>query len=130
MVRMQIVGHGVDLVEISRIARMLDDHSDHFINRCFTPGERAYAESSPQLRAERYAARFACKEAVMKAVGTGWAQGVSWTEIDVQLQPGGKPTLVLSGRCAEIAAGMGIRTWHISLSHTAGMAMASVIAGA
>jgi holo-[acyl-carrier protein] synthase len=124
---MTVVAHGVDLVEVARIAEMLDTHGDRFPSRCFTATERAYADSASGLRAQRYAARFAAKEAVLKALGTGWRDGISWQDIEVSRLPSGRPALRLRGRCAEIAAGLRISSWHLSLSHTAGSAIASVL---
>ncbi len=125
---MEVVAHGIDLVDIARIEAMLTEHGERFTNRCFTEGEQAYSEAAGRLRAERYAARFACKEAVLKALGTGWRDGISWLHIEVRKSPSGQPQVALSGRCAELADEMGIGRWFVSLSHTAGSAMASVIA--
>jgi holo-[acyl-carrier protein] synthase len=122
-----VVAHGVDLVEVARIESILDAHGDRFPARCFTDGERAYAEAAAGLRAQRYAARFAAKEAVLKALGTGWRNGISWLDIEVSRLPSGRPAIRLRGRCAEIAAEMHISSWHLSLSHTAGSAIASVL---
>ena len=125
---MSIIGHGVDLVEIDRIERMRVDHGPTFLDRCFTAGEQAYAESAPRVRAERYAARFAAKEAILKAFGTGLREGIAWTDMDVVRNDLGAPSIVLSGEAAEFAATLGITSWMISISHTAELAMASVIA--
>lgn len=127
---MNVVAHGIDLVEIARIEAMLAEHGERFTTRCFTEGEQAYAEAGARTRAERYAARFACKEAVLKALGTGWREGISWRHVEVRRDPSGRPHVALSGRCAELAEKMGIGAWHVSLSHTRGNAMASVIATA
>jgi holo-[acyl-carrier protein] synthase len=120
--------HGIDLCAIARIADMLERHGDSFRRRCFTEEEQAYADSATRRQAERYAARFAAKEAVLKALGTGWRNGIAWTDIAVRRDPQGRPFVVLSGRCAELAAEQGIRDWHLSLSHAGDYAMASVIA--
>jgi holo-[acyl-carrier protein] synthase len=125
---MQIIAHGVDVVDIPRIEAMLAEHGDRFPERCFTDGERAYAESAGRLRPERYAVRFACKEAVLKALGTGWRAGISWRDIEVRRAPSGQPHLSLEGRCAELAREMKIRRWVVSLSHAGTSALASVIA--
>ncbi len=125
---MRIIGHGVDLVEIARIERMLEDHGDRFVERCFTSGERAYADASPAVRGERYAARFAAKEAVLKALGTGLRDGIEWVDIDVVRDAAGAPSVALTGRAVEVARARGIEAWAISLSHAGGMAMASVVA--
>jgi holo-[acyl-carrier protein] synthase len=128
MVAMEIIGHGVDVVSIARIAQMLSEHGERFVERCFTDAERDYANAGPRRRAERLAVRFACKEAVMKALGTGWRSGISWRDIEVLRRPSGQPKLVLTGRCAELAAQMRIARWHVSMSHSDELAMASVIA--
>jgi holo-[acyl-carrier protein] synthase len=123
-----IVGHGVDVVDVPRIERMLRDHGRRFRDRCFTGDEQAYAEQADRRQAERYAVRFAAKEAVLKALGTGWRDGISWRDVEVRRSPDGRPSLRLTGRSAEVADAMGIRSWHISLSHVGQMAFASVIA--
>ncbi|MFG0304709.1 MAG: holo-ACP synthase [Phycisphaerales bacterium JB040] len=125
---MAIVGHGVDLVEVARIERMLGEQGERFLQRCFTHGERAYADTSSKRRAEHLAARFAAKEAALKALGTGWSEGIGWTDIEVARDEAGCPSLVVTGRAGEIAARQGVLTWHVSLSHTETHAMASVIA--
>ena len=122
-----ILGHGVDLVEVDRIMRSVDRFGDRFLDRVFTPAERSYAGDGPR-RDEHLAARFAAKEAVLKALGTGWAQGAGWADIEVVRGAGGKPSLALHGKAQELARAMGATRWHLSLTHTRGMAMASVIA--
>lgn len=122
-----ILGHGIDLAEVERVRRSVERFGDRFLERVFTEAERAYAGDGPR-RDEHLAARFAAKEAVFKALGTGWAQGVGWTDIEVAREASGKPVLALHGRAHEIAESMGVRTWHVSLTHTGTMAMASVIA--
>lgn len=119
--------HGVDIVEVDRIAGMLRDHGGKFLERCFTLHERQYAESQPKRMAEHLAARFAAKEAAMKALGTGLAGGITWQDVEVRRGPTGAPALVLSGVAAQVATEMGITRWAVSLSHTEQMAMASVI---
>lgn len=122
-----IIGHGVDIVETSRIERLLGDHPERFLERVFTPGEQRDSESSKRLH-EHLAARFAAKEAAFKALGTGWSQGIGWTDIEVIRAENGKPSLSITGRAAEIAHDMGITRWHVSLSHISDCAIASVIA--
>ncbi len=124
---MRIIGHGIDIVEVARIGAMLQAHGQRFVTRCFTEAESGYAESARRRRAEHYAARFACKEAVLKALGTGWRDGISWRDIEVRRGPSGQPNVVLTGRCAQIADELGIEHWHVSLSHTDTIATASVI---
>ena len=122
-----IIGHGVDITETSRIKQMLGDHPERFLERVFTPGEQADS-SSEKRQCEHLAARFAAKEAALKALGTGWAQGIGWTDIEVVKADNGKPSLNITGRAAEIATSMGITRWHVSLSHIESCAIASVIA--
>lgn len=122
-----ILGHGVDLTEVTRIRRSVERYGDRFLERVFTEAEREYAGDGPR-RFERLAARFAAKEAVFKALGTGWAEGAGWTNIEVAREPSGKPTLVLHDKAQEMARAMGVKWWHLSLTHTKTTAMASVIA--
>ncbi|MBL9001902.1 MAG: holo-ACP synthase [Phycisphaerae bacterium] len=122
---MHTIAHGVDIVEVARIRAMLKAHPRRFVARVFT--EHESARSAGRRRAEHLAARFAAKEAVMKALGTGLTGGIAWTEIEVVTLPSGAPSLRLSGRAAEIARGLGIRAWLVSLSHVESLAMASVI---
>jgi holo-[acyl-carrier protein] synthase len=124
---MHIVGHGIDLVEIDRIRAALERHGDRFANRIFTEGEQTQAGNGP-LRVQFFAGRFAAKEAVMKALGTGWARGVSWTDIDVRRLPSGKPEITLQGKCKTIADDLGVDRWDVSITHTGGHAAASVVA--
>jgi len=124
---MRIVGHGIDVVEIARIQRMLDDHSDRFLERCFTPDERIHGEGGRRY-VEHIAARFAAKEAAMKALGTGLSGGVRWTDFSVRHESSGRPTLVVGGSAAQLAWHRGINEWHLSLTHIETVAMASVIA--
>lgn len=120
--------HGVDLVEIERIEHMLREHGARFVQRCFTDAEAAYADRSGARRAQHFAARFACKEAVLKALGTGWRGGIAWTDIEVVRDANGAPELRLTGRCRELASEIGIADWAVSLSHGGAYAMASVVA--
>lgn len=124
---MAIKGHGVDIVEIARITEMLASHPERFVAKCFTLGEAAYCGDGP-TRVQRFAARFAAKEAALKALGTGWRDGIAWTDVEVASEPSGRPTLRVSGEAARIAAGLGIARWHVSLSHSKSHAIASVIA--
>jgi len=121
-----IVGSGIDIAEVPRIAEVIQRHGQRFLHRVFTEGEIAYCDSKAN-RIERYAARFAAKEAGMKALGTGWNHGVRWRDVEVCRQPGGRPTLTFHGRAAEFAAKLGTRNVALSLSHTAEQAIAQVI---
>ena len=116
----------MDLAEVDRIRLAVERYGERFLGRIYTPAERAYVGRKSN-RYERYAARFAAKEAAMKALGTGWKQGVTWQDFEVSNLPTGRPTLRLSGRAAEIAAQLGVRSVALSLSHTASLAIAQVI---
>jgi holo-[acyl-carrier protein] synthase len=121
-----IVGTGIDIAEVPRIAHSIARYGDRFLRRIFTEGEIQYCESKAN-RMERYAARFAAKEAAMKALGTGWNHGVRWRDVEVRREPGGRPTLVFHGKAAEFAAKLGATHVALSLSHTASEAIAQVI---
>lgn len=118
--------HGIDIVEISRFAELLDRHPDRARARLFTEGELAYA-AGKKRELEHLAARFAAKEAALKALGSGWAEGVAWTDVEVTRDHAGRPGLALHNRAAELAAAHGITHWAISLSHAEQYATASVI---
>ena len=121
-----IVGTGVDLAEVALIRAAIERYGDRFIGRIFTPAEIAYVERKAN-RYERYAGRFAAKEAGMKAIGTGWKKGVTWRDFEVANLPSGKPTLRLHGAAAKVAEGLGVRSISLSLTHTAELGMAHVI---
>jgi holo-[acyl-carrier protein] synthase len=121
-----IIGTGVDLAEVARIRASFERFGERFRRRVFTPVEIAYAERKAN-RFERYAARFAAKEAGMKAIGTGWKRGVTWHDFEVTNLPSGKPTLRFHGAAARVAEGMRVRNVSLSMTHTAEMAMAQVI---
>lgn len=121
-----IVGTGIDIAEVERIAASLERFERRFIERIFTAEEIRYCESKAN-KAERYAARFAAKEAGMKAIGTGWNHGVRWKDIEVQRLPGGRPTVVFHGRASEFFSKLGAQRAHLSLTHTKGVAMAVVL---
>ncbi len=122
-----IVAHGIDIVDVTRVSTMLEKHGQKFIDRCFTQIEQDAANvQSLGMRAERFAARYAAKEAVLKALGTGLAGGIEWIDIGVSREDG-PPMVTLQGRAKEIAEKQGITEWRLSLSHAGGMAMASVI---
>jgi len=121
-----IVGTGVDLAEVPRIRASIERFGRRFIERIYTPGEIAYVERKAN-RFERFAARFAAKEAGMKAIGTGWRRGVTWQDFEVANLPSGRPTLRLHGVAAEFAKKLGVRNISLSLTHTAELGMAHVI---
>ncbi len=121
-----IVGTGVDIAEVPRIERAIGRFGRRFLQRVFTPLEIEYCERHKN-RFERYAARFAAKEAGMKALGVGWRGGILWREIEVVNQRGGKPTLRLHGTAARLAEGLRVRNVALSLTHTEAQALAQVI---
>lgn len=121
-----IVGSGIDLVEIERIQRSIDRFGERFLDRVFTAAEKAYCQRK-RRSAESFAARFAAKEAGAKALGTGISHGVNWLEIEVIREPGGRPGMLFHGRAAEFAARLGAVRAALSLTHTAQLAMASVV---
>ena len=121
-----ILGSGIDLVEIGRIQQSMDRYGSRFLDRVYTGAEQAYCRRK-RASAESFAARFAAKEAGATALGTGISQGVSWLEIEVVRQPSGRPSLQLHGRAAEIAARLGVVHAALSITHTAEVAMASVV---
>jgi holo-[acyl-carrier protein] synthase len=121
-----IVGTGIDIAEVPRIAASIERFGDRFLQRIFTEGEIRYCDAKAN-KAERYAARFAAKEAAMKALGTGWNYGVRWRDIEVSRKPGGRPTLLFHGKAAEFAAKLKATNVALSLTHTAEEAIAQVI---
>jgi holo-[acyl-carrier protein] synthase len=121
-----IVGTGVDLAEVPRIRASIERYGAKFVERIYTPAEIAYVERKAN-RFERFAARFAAKEAGMKAIGTGWRHGVRWQDFEVANLPSGKPTLLLHGVAAQVALRLGVRHVALSMTHTAELGMAHVI---
>ena len=126
MVCHMIVGTGIDIAETDRIGQSIARFGRRFTERVFTADEIRYCESKAN-KVERYAARFAAKEAGMKAIGTGWSRGVRWQDFEVKRLPGGRPTLVFHGKAAEFFELLGAKRAHLSLTHTKGMAMAVVV---
>jgi holo-[acyl-carrier protein] synthase len=125
-----ILSVGVDLIEIDRIQKALDDPQigTRFRNRVFTEKEIQYCEKKQRGRYESYAGRFAAKEAVMKALGRGWGSKVTWVEIEVARAPSGKPDIVLHGKTAIFAERLGVRRWALSITHTKAHGLAYVVA--
>ncbi len=121
-----ILGSGVDLCEVPRIEAAVARYGSRFLERIFTAREIAYADRKAN-RFERYAVRFAAKEAGMKALGVGWTGGIAWRDFEVVNLPSGRPTLNFHGRAAEIAAKLGVRHVALSLTHTKEQALAMVI---
>jgi holo-[acyl-carrier protein] synthase len=121
-----IVGTGVDLAEVPRIRASIERFGARFVDRIYTAAEIAYVERKAN-KYERYAARFAAKEAGMKAIGTGWRRGVRWQDFEVANLPSGKPTLLFHGQAARFAEALGVKSVALSLTHTAELGMAHVI---
>ena len=121
-----ILGTGVDLAEVDRIRAAITRFGARFVERIYTPGEIAYVERRAN-RFERYAGRFAAKEAGMKAIGTGWKRGVRWQDFEVANLPSGRPTLKLHGEAARIAGQLGVKVISLSITHTSSLSMANVI---
>jgi holo-[acyl-carrier protein] synthase len=121
-----ILGTGVDIAEVPRIRESIERFGDRFLRRIFTEGEIRYCEQKA-TRFESYAARFAAKEAGMKALGTGWSRGVRWRDIEVVRPKGQRPTIQFHGEAAAIAARLGARNIALSLTHTSEQALAHVI---
>ena len=112
----RLLGIGTDIIGCDRIAQMLEKHGDVFLQKVFTPREIEYC-SARKAAHQHYAGRWAAKEAVLKVLGTGWAKGIQWTDVEVINEASGAPTLLLANRAAEIALAQGIRTVQISISH-------------
>jgi len=121
-----IVGLGIDIIEVSRMREAMERRGVALKKRVFTPAEITYCESHRDPY-ERYAARFAAKEAGMKALGTGWRRGVRWVDFEVVRLSSGKPTLVLHGKAHEFAAKLGVKNISLTLTHTRDTALAQVI---
>ncbi len=121
-----ILGTGVDLAEVGRIRDAITRYGRRFIERIYTPAEIAYMERKAN-RFERYAGRFAAKEAGMKAIGTGWRRGVRWQDFEVTNLASGRPTLQLHGEAERIAGELGVKVISLSITHTAELGMAHVI---
>jgi holo-[acyl-carrier protein] synthase len=121
-----LIGTGVDLIEIERIAKSIERYGVRFLHRVYTQDEIAYCQCK-RSSAESFAARFAAKEAGAKALGTGISRGVTWSELEVKREPGGRPSLALSGRAALLAKELGVKKIALSLTHTGTTAMAMVV---
>lgn len=123
----QIIGIGTDIIECLRIAQMIERHGELFIARVYTPLEIQYCQSR-KLATQHFAARWAGKEAVLKALGTGWRKGISWRDIEIRNDPGGRPSVEIRGGAADVVEQLGIIEMHISLSHCRSHATAYAVA--
>lgn len=124
---MKIAGIGTDIVECLRIAQMIERHGELFLTRVYTPREIEYC-SSRKSATQHYAGRWAAKEAVLKAMGTGWAKGISWRDIEIRTDEGGRPSILLGGAAREICEQRGVRDMLISISHCRSHATAYALA--
>ena len=123
----RILGIGTDIIECLRIAQMIDRHGELFIRRVYTEHEIEYC-SGKKAATQHYAGRWAAKEAVLKALGTGWVQGISWRDVEVRHKRGGAPTIALRGGARDVFERTGIARMHISISHCRSHAVAYAIA--
>ncbi len=125
---MLIVGHGIDIVELPRFRRLYEGPAGGAaLSRCFTPSELSLVGNGP-ARMARLAGHFAAKEAVLKALGTGWTEGIAFTDIEIRTLPSGAPSILLVARAEEVAATLQIGAWFVSISHSEQFAVASAIA--
>jgi holo-[acyl-carrier protein] synthase len=124
---MNILGIGTDITEVLRIAQMIERHGELFINRVYTPLEIQYCQSRKQAT-QHYAGRWAAKEAILKALGTGWRKGISWRDIEVRNEPGGRPVVAMRGGARDVVEQLGITQMLISISHCRSHATAYAVA--
>ena len=124
---MEIVAHGIDLVDCPRIEEMIKRHGKRFTKRVFTAAEQAYAEANKN-EIEKLAGRFAAKEAILKLIGTGWQGKIAWTDIEIINNHTGQPEVTLTGEVKKIADELGIKHISVSITHTANFAIASAVA--
>jgi holo-[acyl-carrier protein] synthase len=122
-----VLSTGIDIVEVERLAETIERRGARFVGRVFTEAERSYCESRPRP-AIHYAGRFAVKEAVLKAIRTGWVKGIRWTDVEVEVGDRGEPSVRLSGGALRRARAMGIAALHVSIAHTERYAVASAVA--
>jgi holo-[acyl-carrier protein] synthase len=124
--REMIVGLGVDIAEVVRVRGAIERQGERFLKRVYTEKERTYCEQFKN-KYERYAGRFAVKEAAMKALGTGWSRGVRWVDVETVREKGGRPRLELRGEARRIADKLGVKHIAVTITHTASQALAQVI---
>ena len=121
-----IISIGIDIIEVARIREVLI-RTPRFAERVFTRAEREYCDSRGVVAAQHYAARFAAKEAALKALQTGWRGGISWQDVEVSSRENGAPYLILTGQVQKIYEGFGVTATHLTISHTSEHAIAQVV---
>jgi holo-[acyl-carrier protein] synthase len=121
-----VIGIGIDIAEVDRLREAIARHGERFLSRIYTEAERRYCESKPNLY-ERFAGRFAAKEAAMKAIGTGWRRGVAWRDFEVARAASGQPIIRFGGEAAKIAESLGVKKALVTISHTEHQAVAQVL---
>ncbi|MCD4813611.1 holo-ACP synthase [bacterium] len=121
-----VIGVGMDIQEIESVHRAIERGQERFLEKTFTPGERTYCREKKNA-AQHFAGRFCAKEAFFKALGTGWGQGVRWTDVEVVREENGQPRLRLFGRAAELSEQAGVKKSWLSLSHSRAYAAATVV---
>ena len=124
---MNVLGIGTDITEVLRIAQMIERHGELFVERVYTPAEIEYCRART-MATQHFAGRWAAKEAVLKALGTGWRRGISWRDVEIRNLPGGRPQAFLSGGTQEVAESLGIRCVLVSISHCRSHATAYAVA--
>lgn len=124
---MEILGTGADIIECARIGKMIERHGEYFLERVYTAREIAYCQAHRAF-VERFAGRWAAKEAILKAIGTGWRKGISWLDVEIRNQTSGRPYVTLAGAAGEHASARKIHEIHISISHCRAFAMAHALA--
>ena len=124
---MTIIGIGTDIVEVLRIAQMIERHGELFLNRVFTPREIAYC-SARKAATQHYAGRWAAKEAILKALGTGWARGIQWRDMEIRNDGAGRPRVALAGGARDMCEQLGIGDMLVSISHCRTHATAFAVA--
>lgn len=122
-----VIGIGTDIVECQRIAKMMEKHQDNFIRKVYTDWEIEYC-GKRKAAAQHYAGRWAAKEAILKSMGTGWAKGIQWTDLEIRNKMGGAPEVTISGAAEEICKSLGIQEIKISISHSQNYATAFAVA--
>lgn len=122
-----IIGIGTDITECLRIARMIERHGELFIDRVYTPDEIKYCQSRKQAT-QHFTGRWAAKEAILKAIGTGWRRGISWRDMEIRNEPGGKPTVAVRGGVKDVVEQMGVAEIQVSISHCRSHATAFAVA--